>query len=575
MSKQTVFASKNQRLAVKLDASIPHTLLALLLGDDDAGNNGADYSAAEQKLSRALYASSIGGEYVAMAYAGRFMLLERRNAFSELSPSPVSSPSGLQLASMGCDAASPGESVTAIHCISIYSSHTHYSQAKQQRPLSAQSKPLCVAVGYSSGYLRIFSMHGHLLTQHQFHNHQLVRIRLRMPSQANSLQTRGEMRYVAGSTSSLDDDGDDAEELCLTYSDGTLVCIDGKSLYLALRLCLDGASLSAGYGDTDDRASFMYKKWAFDLHNPQVYDAVSYGPAVHGDPLATLAGPSLTSSPLLSDATARFLVAPKHGDSTFGIFMTNEKTKMSLSAVDIAGKVAAKVTGAVLNIAKSYFWRSSGNAGTGDESRNSGGPMASAYSDPGTIVPCAFAIRDSPRKVLSISLAPAPYNLAALTDSLGRVLIFDLGSCEIVHMLKGLRGSQCAWLEIDGSHSKSSANRGNEPNASSGLDDGNGGVGAEGRRRMFVVVYAAKRGTVEVFELGSLDRPVASVNIGLGWSLVQCPTQPLGGSLPVGSASCTRRASLPAPAKCLLVDSKGNVARIHIGEAGQFLAERD
>ncbi|KAJ1861134.1 hypothetical protein LPJ73_001116, partial [Coemansia sp. RSA 2703] len=227
-----------------------------------------------------------------------------------------------------------------------------------------------------------------------------------------------------------------------------------------------------------------------------------------------------------------------HGDAAFGVFMTNEDATMSYSAVDIAGKVAAKVTGAVINIAKSYFWRSSPQPSLREATGNT------IITDPGTIVPCAFAIHDTPRKVLDISLAPASYALAALTDSLGRVLVFDLENCEVVHMLKGLRGSQCAWLEID----QQSTNDEDAPT----------------KRRMFIVVYAGRRGTVEVFELGSLEKPFASVSVGLGWRLVQCPTQPLGGSLVVGSHASTRRATLPTLATCMLISENAQTAHIHI-----------
>ncbi|KAJ2640210.1 hypothetical protein GGF44_002601 [Coemansia sp. RSA 1694] len=419
-----------------------------------------------------------------------------------------------RLVSVG-EAPAPGETITSLLCMGVYTpQHQHQS-----------GQSVCVVVGYSSGHLRIYSMYGHLLTTHRFHPQPLIRIRQRMPAQANSAHTAGEeMRYTV----------EDAEEVCLTYADGTVVSVDGRSLYLALRLCLSEA-LDGGA----EEPVFQYKKWSFELNEPLVSDAVSYGPAAHRDPLASLAKSALTSSPLLSDATARFLVAPQHGDAAFGVFMTNEHAATSVSAVDIAGRVAARVTGAVLSMARSYFWRSAGAPG-GASGLADTGSGAAAGGEGGTIVPCALAVRDSPRKVLDISLAPAVYGLAALTDSLGRILLLDLESCEAVHMLKGQRGSQCAWLEA-------------------------GSEGLAGRRRMLVVVYTSRRGTVEVFELGSLERPLASVGIGPGWRLVQCPEQPLGGSLPVGPVGrAGRRAKLPAPAKCMLLSAKGDMAHIDI-----------
>ncbi|KAJ2484278.1 hypothetical protein IWW37_006172, partial [Coemansia sp. RSA 2050] len=340
-----------------------------------------------------------------------------------------------RLVSVG-EAPVSGETIASLHCMDIYmppqQQQQRQDQQQQQRQNQQQqqaSRSLCVVAGYSSGYLRIYSMYGHLMTTHRFHPQPLIRIRQRMPAHANSALTAGEMRYAA----------EDTEEVCLTYADGTVVSVDGRSLYLALRLCLSEA-LDGGA----EEPVFQYKKWSFELNEPLVSDAVSYGPSVHRDPLAALARSALTSSPPMSDATARFLVAPQHGDAAFGVFMTSEHAATSVSAVDIAGRVAARVTGAVLHMARSYFWRSSGTP-SGDGLSDAGSVPNS--SEAGTTVPCTFAVRDSPRKVLDISLAPAAYGLAALTDSLGRILLFDLESCEAVQMLKGQRGSQCAWLE--------------------------------------------------------------------------------------------------------------------------------
>ncbi|KAJ2700364.1 hypothetical protein H4R19_005476, partial [Coemansia spiralis] len=394
----------------------------------------------------------------------------------------------------------------------------------------ANGQSLCVAAGYSSGYMRIFSVYGHLLTAHQLHTQPLLRIRHRLPAQTAA--------STASALAGAQEAAADTEEVCLTFADGTLVSIDGQSLYLALRVCLSEATA----GESGEPA-FQYKKWSFDLRAPQVYDVASYGPATTRDPLALLAKASMTSSPQLSDATARFLVAPIAGEAAFGVFATNEDVTMSYSAVAIAGRVAAKVTGAVLNMAKSYFWRASPLLGGSTD--DSGGSItdtarqgSGARAEQGTLVPCVFAVRDSPRKVLEIALAPAQYGLAALTDTLGRVTVFDLESSEAVHMLKGLRGSRCAWLEVE--------------------------QGAPAQRRLHVVACAAKRGVVDVFGLDSIDNPLASVNVGPGWALIQCPTQPLGGSLLVGPSGNERRATQPHPATCLLLSDRGQVARIAV-----------
>ncbi|KAJ2521571.1 hypothetical protein GGI11_001969 [Coemansia sp. RSA 2049] len=583
-ARQQSFTSKNGRLTVGVDAQVPSSLLQLLYGEENDGTsrsaNGSvagSKSVGESGHSRdttTTYAPSIDGKYLVIGYADRYMLLESPSATATAKEVNNSS-HHYRLMSVGNEGAASGERVTSLYCMDIYTSAAAYGGGSIKQSNGNDHQSMCVIVGYSSGFMRIFSMYGHLVTAHQFHSQPLLRIRVRMPSQANSQQTAGEVRYLAGNShnrhnhnSRSSNDGEsgtsilqgavreDAEEVCLTYADGVMVSIDGKSLYLALRVCLneaaDGTNSGSSGGGGADEPVFQYKKWEFELNTPMVADAVSYGPAAHRDPLALLAkGTVQTSSPILSDATARFLVAPQQGDAVFGVFMTNEDAATSFSAVDIAGRVAAKVTGAVLSLAKSYFWRASPllmqSSASEPSSQSDTPPVSSLRGDSGTVVPCAFAVRDGVRKVLEISLAPAQYNLAALTDSLGRVLVFDLETCEIVHMLKGLRGSQCAWLETMRSSQDSAA--------------------ASFSRRMFVVVYTARRGTVEVFELGAMERPIASVSVGAGWRLVQCPSQPFGGSLVVGSSWRARRVALPTLATCILVNnSSGQVARVTVNE---------
>ncbi|KAJ2305968.1 hypothetical protein IWW55_001675 [Coemansia sp. RSA 2706] len=482
-----MFVSKNGRVQVLAEAQIPGSLVKLLLGE-----GGGD------QLGKTICATSIGGRYTALAHAARFMLLEI----------PRDGKSEYRLVSVGSDAATDGEAITALYCMDIYT------------PAHKSSPAVCVIAGYSSGYMRVFSAHGHLLTAHQFHPQRLQCIRLRTPAQANSEQSAHKLQY--SSCADPRAASDDSEEVNLTYRDGTLVSIDGRSLYLALRLCLEEAAI-------DEGPTFQYKKWAFDLGTPRVSDAAACGPPLWRDPLAQLVRGAHASSAQLADATARFLVAPQNGDAAFGVFTTSEDAAATFSAVDIAGKMAARVTGAVLSMARSYLWR----GGSGELS----GQASPGRTEPSTMVSCALAVRDSPRKVLHIALAPAQYALAALTDSLGRVLLLDLDSCEVVHMLKGVRGCQCAWLEST----------------------------CDGRRCLLVAVYTARRGVLEIYEPGAMQ-PLDSVNVGAGWTLVQCPTQPLGGSLVVGPAGHERRAALPAPAACVLLGHDGRIALITVDE---------
>jgi len=58
-----------------------------------------------------------------------------------------------------------------------------------------------------------------------------------------------------------------------------------------------------------------------------------------------------------------------------------------------------------------------------------------------------FEIHDTPRHITSVSVDPDG-NLAATTDTLGRVLLIDLDTKQIVRVFKGFREASCAWIEI-------------------------------------------------------------------------------------------------------------------------------
>ena len=58
-----------------------------------------------------------------------------------------------------------------------------------------------------------------------------------------------------------------------------------------------------------------------------------------------------------------------------------------------------------------------------------------------------FEIHDAPRQITSASVDPDG-NLAATIDTLGRVLLIDLDTKQIVRLFKGFREASCAWIEI-------------------------------------------------------------------------------------------------------------------------------
>jgi len=91
-----------------------------------------------------------------------------------------------------------------------------------------------------------------------------------------------------------------------------------------------------------------------------------------------------------------------------------------------------------------------------------------------------FGLPDKQRKGTSVTLSPCK-RLLAITDTLGRVVLVDVERGIAVRMWKGYRDAQCAWLLAD--------------------DDMNSKTKALGRKALFLVIYAPRKGQLEVFAM--------------------------------------------------------------------------
>lgn len=93
---------------------------------------------------------------------------------------------------------------------------------------------------------------------------------------------------------------------------------------------------------------------------------------------------------------------------------------------------------------------------------------------------CRFGLCDIRRNAFSVVLSP-DHRYAAISDSVGRVLVVDVNRGVTIRMFKGYREAQCAFIQVP--NEKKSRQRGNTKNA------------------LFLVVYSGKKGTLEVFSM--------------------------------------------------------------------------
>jgi hypothetical protein len=163
----------------------------------------------------------------------------------------------------------------------------------------------------------------------------------------------------------------------------------------------------------------------------------------------------------------------------------------SQNVTKIATKVASKVSTAVFSFAKTFIW------GTEQEEKKE--PV-----DPITQVSIKHDLSDPKREIYSID-ADITKRYAVTSDHLGRIMILDIQSMTLIHIIKGHREAQCQWI-YDGD-------------------------------RVWLVVYAPLRGILETYAFeGTITRKHAA-HVGLeklmlitppfiGWNSQQYPPRP-------------------------------------------------
>ncbi|KAF9178184.1 Rab3 GTPase-activating protein non-catalytic subunit [Haplosporangium sp. Z 767] len=489
------------------------------LGDRSTVTPIAGHSASHPlSVAQDLYISMCdSGQYIACASKKMFAILQRqmhpsasRSSTPNLIQGRGSPHSNLEwvLVGQGSGVESPLDAITAVLCLPLYVPRSNQSQ-------------VYVVLGYKSGMIRIFNECGQLVVIQQLHHTPVVSIKTRV----------GAGRVP----------GEDEDEMTILHEDGKVVCIEGESLWVVLRLSGSSSRLSDTRSVQASQApTFAYKKWSLQNQDLMV-DVISCGPARHKPTLSNGFSSSSSSSMYTSQATERFIAIGSKPMMAF--YASCSSNRPLFSATSLATQMAARVTNAVFGFAKS-FWSSQaprpgspafGGVSGGsspDQKRisNQGiqdgtaGPYGIVYPSamaPATEVPAVLWLSDSQRCIRHVSLAPAPprgccyhfsSKLAAMTDSLGRVLLVDLEECEIIRMWKGLRGARCGWLQEERIIK---------------VGSGTGEVSTKRHLILYLVIYAPKRGTVEIYPARQGKR-VGFIQVGLGWKVCTTFASPIG-----------------------------------------------
>ncbi|KAM3588989.1 hypothetical protein VKS41_001419 [Umbelopsis sp. WA50703] len=457
-----------------------------------------------------LASTSADGSYIVLAHKKKFVVVKRHLQDDEYFAIGQGS---------GCEHSS--EEITAIFCLPLFVPSIRKSQ-------------IFIMVGYNSGWLKVFSESGVLLTAQILEQASIIRIKMRTPPPI----VKANFRNLV----------DEDEEITILYHNGKVVSIDGQSLWMVLRVC-DGQRES-GIDTSRGQTAFSYKKW--DLQYQEgISDIISLGPSTQKERSQQLSLPgAISTDPLDVNMTTRFVaVGSKPMIAYYG---TSDSSRPLLSAVSLASYVVSRVATPVFSLAKSWWTSSRSNPSSRSASPSPyvpDMPPPPTQIEPATTLPSILSLDDPTRRVVQIWQSPHTSNpselsIAAVSDVLGRVMLLDIDSGVIIRIWKGLRDAVCGWVEIPDV---------NEP--------------SRGNTLLFLVMYSPRRGLLKIFQMRH-GKQVGVFHIGVGWRLLSCFGEPLGSSM-VGIER--RKAALPNDepnrqglAGCLLIGPTGEVREIEI-----------
>ncbi|KAJ6225670.1 hypothetical protein RDWZM_004215 [Blomia tropicalis] len=327
-----------------------------------------------------------------------------------------------------------------------------------------------ILVGFSSGYFRIYSENGKVLLAHLFHDEPILDIKCRTYSANNIL-------------------AEQIDEILLIYPTA-VIQLDGFTLFQTLRMCRanlaksnQADSIGQSYINslTDssggNQVPFTFKKWAFrSASDGQIHDCVNVCSYVKND-FDALVSHSINDLPLSNIGANLFMTTGIH--PFVGFYRAHEGTTHT-----IFDELSQALFNKVKNVL-SFFSQSKQKESDPKENIK-----------PATSVACNIGLFDE-RLGFKICLSPNR-RLAAVVDEYARVIIFDVQNAIAVRMWKGYRKAEVAWIVVEDE---------NNPNK----DDS--------RKALFLVIYAPKRGILEIWCAQNGPR-VAAFRVGKNCKLI-------------------------------------------------------
>ncbi|XP_014277856.1 rab3 GTPase-activating protein non-catalytic subunit [Halyomorpha halys] len=338
----------------------------------------------------------------------------------------------------------PSEVVTSILCLPIC------AQGKLSAHCGADWT--CIAVGFSSGAVRFYTEKGSLLHSEVFHEEPVLRLKCQtyQPMYSSVLGTQ-------------------SDELFVIYP-GVVCCIQGFVLCNTIKACRNQlARVQARCGDRIDAPPLALTKWSLS-DQETINDVAILGSQATNSfchlTTATIRGGYYA---LYRHTPPQISVAIASGVRPYVGFHCIIEGTANPVLTDVAKAVATKVKSAIGQVVPG--WLGGGRRPSSvDKSKEKG------TIEPAEPMSCRFGLCDAIRKGERIYMSPEK-SLSVACDSLGRVVLIDNFSGIALKMWKGYRDAQCGFIPVEEK----------KP--------------GRGRRALFLIIYAPKKGILEVWAL--------------------------------------------------------------------------
>ncbi|KAL5738256.1 hypothetical protein ACOSP7_031017 [Xanthoceras sorbifolium] len=334
-----------------------------------------------------------------------------------------------------------------------------------------------VAVATSRGYLFVYDLKGDLVHRQLIH-----------PGRILKLRVRGTKRDLTQETSS--------EEVCVVMP-GVIARFDGSDIQRMLHQRFYESS-SQFWDQKPKRRDIGDLGNSYERLPYQLWNVSKYGPCAD----AAITG--IMPPPLMEvQSSQRYYCAVTIGeDAVISAFRLSEDRSRSF-----VGALLSKVVPATFSTIASFskmIWRSEQPQ-----------PKPEPKPQPFARASALTCLKDHPRKGERLTLSPSG-TLAAITDSLGRILLLDTQALVVVRLWKGYRDANCVFMEM-------LVNRNSETSSSAYYES------AKSDYCLCLAIHAPRKGIIEIWQMRTGPR-LSTIQCAKGSKMLQ-PTYRFGSSM--------------------------------------------